>query len=58
VYAFRIAYDGQPYRGFQCQPDVPTVEDALLGTLRDLDVLPADADAPPGYAAAGRLTTV
>jgi imidazoleglycerol phosphate dehydratase HisB len=23
-----------------------------------LDVLPADADAPPGYAAAGRLTPV
>jgi tRNA pseudouridine38-40 synthase len=58
VYAFRIAYDGQPYRGFQRQPDVPTVEDALLGALRDLDVLPADADTPPGSAAAGRLTPV
>ena len=54
MYAFRIAYDGQPYRGFQRQPDVPTVEDALLGALRDLDVLPADADTPPGSAAAGR----
>jgi tRNA pseudouridine38-40 synthase len=50
--AFRIAYDGRPYAGFQRQPDVPTVEDALLGALRDLDVL--DGDVPPGYAAAGR----
>ena len=54
MYAFRIAYDGQPYRGFQRQPDVPTVEDALLDALRDLDVLAGDADTPPGYAAAGR----
>jgi len=54
VRAFRIAYDGQPYHGFQRQPDVPTVEDALLDALRDLDVLADDADTPPGYAAAGR----
>jgi len=52
--AYRIAYDGQPYHGFQRQPDVPTVEDALLSALRALDVLAADADTPPGYAAAGR----
>jgi len=52
--AYRIAYDGQPYRGFQRQPDVPTVEDALLDALRELNVLGADADTPPGYAAAGR----
>ena len=52
--AFRVAYDGAGYHGFQRQPDVPTVEDALLGALRDLDVLGDDADTPPGYAAAGR----
>jgi tRNA pseudouridine38-40 synthase len=51
--AFRVAYDGRPYFGFQRQPDVPTVEDALLGALADLGVLD-DADIPPGYAAAGR----
>jgi len=52
--AYRIAYDGRPFYGFQRQPDVPTVEDALFDALRSLDVLDADADAPPDYAAAGR----
>ena len=52
--AFRVAYDGQPYRGFQRQPDVPTVEDAIFDALRDLDLLDPDADKPPGYAASGR----
>ncbi|AXG09312.1 tRNA pseudouridine(38-40) synthase TruA [Haloplanus rubicundus] len=51
--AFRVAYDGRPYSGFQRQPDVPTVEDALLDALRALGVLDGD-DVPPGYAAAGR----
>jgi tRNA pseudouridine38-40 synthase len=51
--AFRIAYDGRPYSGFQRQPDVPTVEDALLDGLADLGVLDGAA-VPPGYAAAGR----
>ncbi|WP_436902886.1 tRNA pseudouridine(38-40) synthase TruA [Halovenus halobia] len=51
--AFRIAYDGRPYHGFQRQPDVVTVEDAILDALRALDVLD-NADTPPGYAAAGR----
>ncbi|MFB6195891.1 MAG: tRNA pseudouridine(38-40) synthase TruA [Haloplanus sp.] len=50
--AFRIAYDGRPYSGFQRQPDVPTVEDALFDALRALDA--ADDVPPPGYAAAGR----
>jgi len=48
--AFRLAYDGRPYAGFQRQPDVPTVEDALFSALRDLDLKAP----PPGYAAAGR----
>ena len=59
--AFRIAYDGRPYSGFQRQPDRPTVEDALLDALQELDVL-GDAGGrsgggravPPNYAAAGR----
>jgi tRNA pseudouridine38-40 synthase len=50
--AFRIAYDGRPYHGFQRQPDVTTVEDELFGALDRLDVL--DGDKPGGYAAAGR----
>ena len=50
--AFRIAYDGRPYHGFQRQPDVETVEDALFDALADLDAL--DQRPPEGYAAAGR----
>lgn len=52
--AFRIAYDGTDYHGFQRQPDVPTVEDAIFDALRALDVLEPDAHKPDGYAAAGR----
>ncbi|KAB1187306.1 MULTISPECIES: tRNA pseudouridine(38-40) synthase TruA [Haloferax] len=51
--AFRIAYDGRPYYGFQRQPDVPTVEDAILDACRDLGVCESEA-VPEGYAAAGR----
>ncbi|MFC7058143.1 tRNA pseudouridine(38-40) synthase TruA [Halovenus salina] len=50
--AYRIAYDGQPYHGFQRQPDVDTVEDRLIAALRALGV--SDGEVPPGYAAAGR----
>ncbi|ELY92991.1 tRNA pseudouridine synthase A [Natrialba hulunbeirensis JCM 10989] len=52
--AFRLAYDGTDYYGFQRQPDVPTVEGAMFDALRALDVLAPDADKPAGYAAAGR----
>ena len=50
--AYRVAYDGRPYHGFQRQPDVPTVEDTLFDALRALDTL--EGDAPTQYAAAGR----
>ncbi|WP_253736596.1 tRNA pseudouridine(38-40) synthase TruA [Halohasta salina] len=52
--AFRLAYDGRPFYGFQRQPDVPTVEGTLFDALRSLSVLSDDADRPEGYAAAGR----
>ena len=50
--AYRVAYDGRAYHGFQRQPDVATVEDALFDAL---GVLGLDfSDAPPGWTAAGR----
>jgi tRNA pseudouridine38-40 synthase len=49
--AFRVAYDGRPFYGFQRQPDVPTVEDAIFDALHELEVVEAK---PEGYAAAGR----
>ncbi|UPW02377.1 tRNA pseudouridine(38-40) synthase TruA [Halorussus gelatinilyticus] len=49
--AFRIAYDGRPFHGFQRQPDVPTVEEAVFDAANALGV--ADGK-PAGYAAAGR----
>ncbi|WP_435359554.1 tRNA pseudouridine(38-40) synthase TruA [Haloarchaeobius sp. DFWS5] len=52
--AFRVAYDGRPFHGFQRQPAVATVEETLFDALRKLDVLAEEAAKPPGYAAAGR----
>ncbi|WP_459806718.1 tRNA pseudouridine(38-40) synthase TruA [Halopiger thermotolerans] len=52
--AFRLAYDGTDYYGYQRQPDVPTVEGAVFDALRSLEVLEPDAAKPAGYAAAGR----
>ncbi|MFB6157180.1 MAG: tRNA pseudouridine(38-40) synthase TruA [Haloferacaceae archaeon] len=50
--AYRLAYDGRPFHGFQRQPDVRTVEGSLLDALVALGV--TDGGTPPGYAAAGR----
>jgi tRNA pseudouridine38-40 synthase len=52
--AFRVAYDGRPYYGFQRQPDVPTVEGATFDALARLGVYDPDDHRPSGYAAAGR----
>ncbi|CCQ35392.1 tRNA pseudouridine synthase TruA [Natronomonas moolapensis 8.8.11] len=51
--AFRLAYDGSGYRGFQRQPHGETVEDELFAALRELGV-GFDGGSPAGYAAAGR----
>jgi tRNA pseudouridine38-40 synthase len=53
VRAFRLAYDGRPFYGFQRQPDVRTVEGTLLSTLESGGIVDA-GETPPGYAAAGR----
>lgn len=54
MYAYRMAYDGRPFHGFQRQPDVSTVEDALLDGLAHLGVVSREDDVPTGYSAAGR----
>jgi tRNA pseudouridine38-40 synthase len=50
--AYRLAYDGRPFHGFQRQPDVRTVEGTLFDALDALEV--TDGEKPTGYAAAGR----
>lgn len=51
--AFRLAYDGTNFRGFQRQPHGETIEDHLFDALRALDIDVSDGS-PTGYAAAGR----
>lgn len=51
--AYRIAYDGRPFHGFQRQPAVTTVEGSVLEALAALDLV-APGETPDGYAAAGR----
>jgi tRNA pseudouridine38-40 synthase len=58
IRAFRVAYDGREYAGFQRQPHADTVEGTLLAALSEHGLLacgdgPTHAT-PPGYAAAGR----
>jgi tRNA pseudouridine38-40 synthase len=52
--AYRIAYDGRPFYGYQRQPDVPTVENTLFAGLSAIDVVESADEVPPNYAAAGR----
>ncbi|MCU4751784.1 tRNA pseudouridine(38-40) synthase TruA [Halobacteria archaeon AArc-curdl1] len=52
--AYRVAYDGTDYAGFQRQPNVDTIEDAIFDALRALEVLEPGERKPPSYAAAGR----
>ncbi|QKG93696.1 tRNA pseudouridine(38-40) synthase TruA [Halorubrum salinarum] len=56
--AFRVAYDGRAYAGFQRQPHARTVADALLEALADHGLVDRGDGSthatPPGYAAAGR----
>lgn len=52
--AYRLAYDGRPFYGYQRQPDVPTVENTLLAGLSAIDVVESANEVPPNYAAAGR----
>lgn len=54
--AFRLAYDGSNYHGFQRQPDVSTVEGELFGALEALGIFDGN-HRPDGYAAAGRTDT-
>ena len=59
VYAYRVAYDGRDFHGFQRQPDVPTVEGAIATALRELDLLDEDRigdDRPDGEGTAGNPT--
>jgi tRNA pseudouridine38-40 synthase len=51
--AYRVAYDGSHYRGFQRQPHGETIEDELFAGLEALGVDFEDGS-PVGYAAAGR----
>jgi tRNA pseudouridine38-40 synthase len=52
--AYRVAYDGRPYHGFQRQPDVDTVEGRLRSALVRLGVCERGGGLPERYAAAGR----
>jgi len=52
--AFRLAYDGTGYRGYQRQPHAETVENTLFAALSALDVTEVPDAPPDGYAAAGR----
>jgi len=47
-FAFLIEYDGRPFRGWQRQTDLPTVQGAIEAALRKLE------DDAPTIAAAGR----
>ncbi|MFC6990478.1 tRNA pseudouridine(38-40) synthase TruA [Haladaptatus sp. GCM10025707] len=52
--AFRVAYDGKQYRGFQRQPHGQTVEDTIIESLRKIGAFPEDDPLPPQFTASGR----
>ncbi|WP_255150913.1 tRNA pseudouridine(38-40) synthase TruA [Halorarius halobius] len=52
--AYRLAYDGTDYRGFQRQPHGETVENELFEALAAHGVTPTPETPPDGYSAAGR----
>lgn len=54
VDAFRLAYDGRDYHGYQRQPDDPTIEDELFDACSALGVRGGDAERPPGYSMGSR----
>jgi len=37
-YAIHLSYEGAPFRGFQRQPGLPTVQEALAGALRECGI--------------------
>ena len=49
--AFRLAYDGRHFHGFQRQLHVPTIETSLFQSLANLGLC---NDVPIDYSAAGR----
>lgn len=51
--AFRVAYDGREYHGFQRQPDVETIEAVVFRALSELTV-PLSDGVPVEYSSAGR----
>jgi tRNA pseudouridine38-40 synthase len=51
--AFRVAYDGRGYRGFQRQPDVETIESVIFEGISELSIR-MDEAVPEQYSAAGR----
>lgn len=52
--AFRLAYDGTGYRGYQRQPHGETVENELFRALARLGVTATPETPPDEYSAAGR----
>jgi tRNA pseudouridine38-40 synthase len=52
--AFRLAYDGTDYRGYQRQPHGETVENELFRALARLGVTATPETPPDEYSAAGR----
>lgn len=50
--AFKLAYLGNKYHGFQIQPDVPTIEEKLFKALKKLRILDDPQEA--NYSSAGR----